>query len=262
MQGRAFAKFCVATSGPHKVYTVLAHPTAPWREAKDDPQCAWAYALEHACGWADGTTTTNAMMSAVTSNLFYNMGFRYDTKEGAARYWIGNSFDLSGYLRRTKQTVCCYDQAYGVVTLGNLLGATAKPVFTGIFGFIESTDLIGIGTCNNPFFEGDVETQHYVVLDDGRIVVRSFTVSRDPLCAIDELGRSSFGNHMYAFVNGLIFDACAGPILGTCSHGEYLSTVIDHSTLSERENGYFFQWVPLERESAFDSVRYRFSEQQ
>ena len=59
VQGRAFAKFCVVTSGPHKVYTVLAHPTAPWREAKDDPQCAWAYVLEQACGCADGTMTIN-----------------------------------------------------------------------------------------------------------------------------------------------------------------------------------------------------------
>lgn len=243
MQGRALAKFCVATSGPHKVYTVLAHPTAPWREAKDDPQSAWSYALERACGWADGTTTTNAMMSAVTSNLFYNMGFRYDTKTGKSSYLTGGGFRLAEYFKRGVVKVNCYDQAYGVVVVANLLGASSFPCLTELFGYINATDLVGVPNCNNPFYESNTNTVRFVVRA-GRAIPEMYMPSSLPLCGGDDLDRTAFANHMYAFVDGVIFDACAGPSLGTLLHGQYLNLTIDHSTTNETANSYYSPYYP------------------
>ena len=239
VQGRALAKFCVATSGPHKVYTVLAHPTVPWHEVENDPHCAWTFALERACVWADGTTTTNAMLAAITSNLFYNCGFRYDTIEGAARYFTGTKFKLDDYLKVSTNVVCCYDQAHGVVSLGNLLGASARPVYTELFGYINTTNLIGVGACNNPFFEGRTNDVRICVLSNGIVHMLSVDVPRNLVCSHDDYRRSLFGNHMYAMEAGLIFDACAGPFLGTVTHANYLNNAIDHSTDIESDNGYY-----------------------
>ena len=67
-----------------------------------------------------------------------------------------------------------------------------------------------------------------------------FTVPRDCLYHdIDYVGRSSFANHMYALNGDLIFDACAGPVLGTQNHLQYLERVIDYSTVNELINGYY-----------------------
>ena len=239
VQGRALAKFCVATSGPHKVYTVLAHPTAPWREAKDDPQCAWSYALERACGWAEGAIATNDMFVAVTSNLYYNCQFAYDTIEGGTRYWQNSKFDLSGYLARRSLLVNCYDQALALTSMGNLLGGDACPVYTSSFGLINTNSLIGVGLSNNPFFTGATNVLRIVVSNSGHVFQSNFAVPRTPLCDGDYVGRSSFGNHMYVRSSVGIFDACAGPVLGGCTHSEYLMDMIDHSTSSERENGFF-----------------------
>ncbi len=243
VQGRALAKFCVATSGPHKVYTVLAHPTAPWREAKDDPQCAWAYALEHACRWADGTTTTNATMSAVTSNLFYNMGFRYDTTNGAPRYLVQKLqgtqifFDLTAYISKKYELVNCYDQAFALVSMADVLGTSCDLTLTKPFGFLNPTGLIGVGRCNNPFFNGKTNSTRFVKMN-GIWTKANYLVPNSPLCDTNYVGRSLFGNHMYVIGNDRVWDSCGGPVLGTQSHTNYLESVIDYSTEEERFHGY------------------------
>ena len=42
--------------------------------------------------------------------------------------------------------------------------------------------------------------------------------------------RSSFGNHTFARYAGNIFDACAGPYLGTQTEAQYVSDTIDTTT--------------------------------
>lgn len=44
--------------------------------------------------------------------------------------------------------------------------------------------------------------------------------------------RTPFGNHAFAECNNLIFDACAGPVLGK-TRSDYLSLAIDSSTPAE-----------------------------
>lgn len=44
--------------------------------------------------------------------------------------------------------------------------------------------------------------------------------------------RTGFGNHAFAECHNLIFDACAGPVLGR-TRNDYLSFAIDSSTPAE-----------------------------
>lgn len=44
-----------------------------------------------------------------------------------------------------------------------------------------------------------------------------------------EPDRSGFGNHAFAVFNGYVFNACAGPALGTQTEVQYVSDTIDVS---------------------------------
>ena len=71
--------------------------------------------------------------------------------------------------------------------------------------------------------------------------------------------RSSFGNHMYVFAEGLIFDACAGPELGTKEHVPYLRSVIDSSTDEELLPSFFspYGFPQLQRVMQFRNRNYQ-----
>jgi len=155
------------------------------------------------------------------------------------RYYMGDYFDLMEYCSAEHLVVNCYDQAFGVATFSNLLGGMASVVYTEVFGLINTTDLIGIGLCNNPFYTGPVYGDRIVVDENGDATIQSLSIPRTPLAPVDYVGRSRFGNHMYVIQGGKIYDGCAGPELGIKTLSQYLDGVIDHSTISERENGYF-----------------------
>lgn len=246
IQSFVMEPFWVDFTGAHTIYTILGHPFAPWKDALADTQCPWTIALDAVCEWAEGVVSEDAVMAVVTSNLFHNVGFRYDTASGAPSYWDGyeDNFDLSAYLRRERVTVNCYDQAYGVMILSNLLGANAFPIKTEPFGFVNAIRLIGIeGLCNNPFFTGDFAAYREVaVVAEGEehYEMRTYIVPRNSLCEdADYIGRSAFGNHMFVVGDGLIFDACVGPELGTRSLAGYLNATVDHSTGDEQGYGCF-----------------------
>ena len=81
-------------------------------------------------------------------------------------------------------------------------------LFLQPFGFINPTDLVGVGMCNNPFF-GDDPSKRLVDWDDP--------------------DRSSFYNHAFAVTYGAtVVDACAKPHLATETPEEYLTDSIDH----------------------------------
>lgn len=83
-------------------------------------------------------------------------------------------------------------------------------------GYINTVNLVGIGPCNNPVYLGVTTTNHVAV------------------CGSDDVSRSRFTRHRYVFAEGVIFDACIGPVLGTQTRLEYLRSVIDSSTEAER----------------------------
>ncbi|MBQ4199872.1 MAG: hypothetical protein II649_08310 [Kiritimatiellae bacterium] len=240
---RDVTAFICTTTGPHRVFTVIDTPVAPWGVDSVNRQNPWTNALEFACTVADGKGNKVEALAAVTHHLFYNMGFRYETKRGASRYYSHDRscFKLSSYLQCTKLDVNCYDQAYGVATLGNLLGIYATPVFTQPFGFINTVNLVGIGRCNNPFYSGTSTSVHAVIEGSDNSI------------------RSAFGNHMYVFAEEKIFDACTGPEMGIKTHIDYLKMVIDSSTEDELLSSFFspLDFLETPRVLSFETRNYR-----
>jgi hypothetical protein len=153
-------------------------------------------------------------------------GMQYDTVEGASCFLNmapptprahGGIFRLMEYIEkqsltapmltppRPVNTVNCYDQAAAVQVLCGCLGIVVGWKYQYPFGFINETNLIGVGRCNNPFNK------------------------TAPVVPPDDPNRTDFYNH--AFVEVLISqhirDACAGPHHTTETLREYLEAAID-----------------------------------
>ena len=242
---------CVMNAtGPHVVYTVLGEPRPPWKNAYGERENAWTNALEFAIvkAGAFGKSTDKDALAAVTAYLHSGHGLTYDTVEGVPRYWdpATRVFSATAYINVSNSAsvtnfVNCYDQAYGVVTFGNLLGpvVNAVPRFTKPFGYINTTKLVGVGDCNNPFYDSTNEWQYVHITGTGSVSIGSGKPPKNPVCNVDDNTRTWFGNHMYATYHVVgddyVFDACAGPYTGGISKTNYLNNAIDHSTIDERE---------------------------
>lgn len=213
-------------TGPHTVYTIFSEPKPPWNNTygNRNQQNAWTNALEFAIvkAGAQGASDDKAALSAITQYLHGGHGMRYDTILGAAHFLDGDSggmMKLSNYildvLVRKENSVNCYDQAGAVVAIGTLCGIEVEYVYMKPFGYINEVDLVGIGKCNNPFFEDPGYKPHTNAIEGA-----------------DCIRRSSFGNHAFAMIRGDVFDACAGPVCGEAL-GQYTNMVIDVSTIDE-----------------------------
>ena len=220
INGQSIAPFTCAITGPHRVYTILDEPKAPW-EPNGIIQCPWADALELACTVAEGKSDKVQTLAAITSYLFYDMGFMYDAEEAGSSCCdklitgeIRLAFD--SYLKRSKVKVNCVDQAYGLSTFGNLMGIHSTVVTTQPMGYINTVNIVGVGVCNNPGYLGLIAPNNVAV------------------CGMDDISRSRFKFHSYVFAESVIFDACIGPALGTQMRLAYLKSVIDSSTDAER----------------------------
>lgn len=75
IESESFQPFWTDSTGPHTIYTVLAHPTVPWEAAHSATQRPWASALDFACLTAKGARSANAALTAITQKLFLGMGF-------------------------------------------------------------------------------------------------------------------------------------------------------------------------------------------
>ena len=115
-----------------------------------------------------------------------------------------------GKRNRLAGVVNCYDQAAAVCTFATLFGIDVQYKFMEPFGYINTTDLVGLDydNCNNPFFRNNLANK---------------------LVAPDLPTRSGFKNHAFAVFRGYVFDACAGPALGTQTEAQYVADVIDVS---------------------------------
>ncbi|PXY94014.1 hypothetical protein DKK76_11450, partial [Frischella perrara] len=143
--------------------------------------------------------------------------------------------------------VNCYDQAAAINVLAGALGIKTEFLFIEPFGYIKETKLVGIDDsfdfiptsppdeCNNPFFADPYNSPL-------RIVNGFEDINHD------NLPRSGFGNHaVCAFLSKnktysdyandrnqyekdvLIYDACAGPILGL-NFSQYKSTAVAYNS--------------------------------
>ena len=211
-------------SGPHIVYTILGEPKPPWVNAYPNEKNAWTNALEFAIvkAGAAGKDKDKDALAAVTTYLHGGHGLTYDVHGGNPNYKISGMFYLTGFMEKDPHgsignpgnVVCCYDMAGAVTSLGCLLGADVKYCKMDTFGYINKVDLIGQGLCNNPF---------YPLSTSGLKIADSDAVRRV---------RYDFGNHAFAECCGLVFDACAGPVLGVLET-DYIAQAIDVSTPSE-----------------------------
>jgi hypothetical protein len=199
-----------------EVFVILDKPPGFFKKG------TWAEALRFLCdkvgvvGLKDGATA----IDSISSYCHSSHGLRYDTDGGRPVYGCGGhggTFKLDQYIKASLTTVNCYDQAGAVQSLSSALGIPTKWCFQGtppkIFGFINETDLIGVGKCNNPF---------YTAVGSSKIVP-----STDPR-------RTSFGNHAFCELSSKMLDACAGPHVGTESGQEYLDASVDYAETTRR----------------------------
>jgi hypothetical protein len=193
----------------------------------------WTNALDFACRVANRQSDPHLVLSSITTQLFYNMGFKYNIdKNGMASYYRNTIMDLSGYLEKQNEFVNCQDQAYAVAALANLLGIEAKVMEVRPFGYLNPVNLIGRGLCNNPGFR-DVN---------------------DRLRPLDDTSRSRFRTHMFTMHDFRVYDACVGPITGQ-SYLPYLLQTIDYSTPAEQYPSILSQdegIIPLKRVDAHE----------
>ena len=127
--------------------------------------------------------------------------------------------DLTGYMAKSSNkyktpgnVINCYDQAAAVCSFGTLLGIDVEYKYLRPFGYINTINIVGRGNSNNPFY-GYYNTSKMIGVDDS--------------------SRSGFGNHAFAVFNGYVFDACAGPALGTQTEAQYMSDTIDTATANK-----------------------------
>ena len=245
IDGRDVTPFTADVTGPHRVYTLLADSKPPWSPNGVDMKNLWTNALDFCNTFLEGKDDPQETMAAITSNLFYNMGLRYDTVNSASHYWgtVGSNtngiFELTRYMARGDNLVNCHDQAYGVATFASLLGIKVQVVEAMPFGYINTVNFVGIGPCNNPIYQktGEIEYWKDKWYDQVGLVPTRMTntVLRSQVCFADETQRSYFQSHAFVgVVDGRIFDACVGPALGTLLINDYMRSVIDYSTENER----------------------------
>lgn len=117
----------------HRVYSVLAVPTAPWTQSPSGPdntQLPWLEVLDFACDWARGARTAEEAASAVTRRVFAlgNGMLQYGCPIGAVTRYSFPHFNCTAFLERLRggvgngPYVNCTDCATIVSTFANALG--------------------------------------------------------------------------------------------------------------------------------------------
>ncbi len=124
-----------------------------------------------------------------------------------------SAFKLIGYLYRESKKVNCYDQAACVQGMAGAVGVGIQWIFMQPYGFINKTVLVGRKKpTNNPFYAAVAPPNNRRMIDP------------------DNFHRTAFGNHAFCEYYTMIYDACAGPCVGTDKLADYIKNAIDHST--------------------------------
>lgn len=201
-----------------EMFFILDKPTALYQTAG-----VWTEVLRFLFKKAslDGTDTDAKAASNITTYCHSKHGLKYNTIDGSATYTMGvnrntksvDTFYLMPYVNKALgNTVNCYDQASALQGFCAAIGINTQWLFCNPFGFITQTDLVGVGQCNNPFYD---------MYGSSKIVPQN-----DP-------DRTAFGNHAFCDIEisklSKVLDACAGPHVGTESRKEYLDNSIDRA---------------------------------
>lgn len=156
------------------------------------------------------------VMAEVVKWVFNRVPPRYDILHGSPHFArvcgrLEFSLSLAEYLSAPDdpgQLCNCYDMANIVQAFLILLGIRdVKYVFMEPYGYLKEAQLIGRGTCNNPFYQRD---------------------NSKPVVPEEDPARRPFNNHAYCLTpGGTVLDACAGPHIGTKTVAQYIQNAID-----------------------------------
>ena len=231
------------TTGPHTNYVIFAESEVPWDNkwinSKDgNPTNTWVSALDFLFDKVNcnNKATPHEALAAITQYLHSGHGLTYHINGGQSAYIQNAKFNLTNYInKRLGKTVNCYDQAGAVYVSSRMLGIHSEFVFMGQtdyngkppFGYINATNLVGVGMCNNPFYP----------LASGTNKV-AFLNAPSGVTDLVSPNRTGFRNHAFARHSDLIFDACAGPYLGSSNLVGYATASIDIASPQTR------QWSP------------------
>ena len=210
----------VALAKPTRLewYALLGPPAACF-----EPAGVWVEALRFLFEQVGvgGLARADEVVDTVVRYCHGGHGVRYDSFHGAPSYGCsgtGGAFQLGAYLTAAKPVVNCYDQAAATQALCGALGVATKWLFLRPYGFIHTTDLVGVSPCNNPFFSNH---------------------GTSPTVGSNDRQRSAFANHAFAELGGAVVDACAGPHTGAEDRAQYVSAAIDAGTTLYRNYSNF-----------------------
>jgi len=196
------------------LFIIFNKPQKPWTST--GVKSNWVEVLEFVFGKVGiNNYQKKSAGVAITRYLHSSYGLRYDTVSGAPSYGFWGRgfgvFELTHYLKRVFTKVNCYDQAAAATLLSSAIGIGAKYQFLNPFGYINITNLVGVGPCNNPFFDNL----------DPNVSNKKIWIFGDPK------ERTGFGNHAFVKTEGKNYDACAGPEVGTRTPAKYIEHSID-----------------------------------
>jgi hypothetical protein len=199
----------------HRIYVVLAVPTAPWTQTFGDKRNPWTDLLEESSVRAARARTAVAAAKKIVRAVNSAYTLRYDIERGHYRYnfvgftspfrlslWIdyvlrGNAPALPKFCAGSTEEypdfriVNCNDAATSVGLMGTIVGAPLEVYFHQPFGYLHYVLPIGRGKSNNPFY-GCGGANIAVLPPDW-----------------EGPERRGFANHMYAKLpSGNTFDAC------------------------------------------------------
>jgi hypothetical protein len=127
----------------HRIYTVLALPTDPWKPLSPDihnTQLPWTEVLDVACDWAAGAQDIDSNTDSATAKVTRTVNALGDTNAAGVRkvtyrydssyiLKVTNNFDCASFLNLVRggegngPYVNCYDCATAVSSFSNILGA-------------------------------------------------------------------------------------------------------------------------------------------
>ena len=212
----------------HEVFGILGDPLKPMYAGG-----VWVEALRMLCERARvvGTKLSGkkAAVIRITKYCFADHDLVYDTYGGAPSFydpWPA-TFALERYLKEeTSQATRsnCHDQGNAVHVLAGALGIRVERVRLEPYGYIHPTNLLGWAgygkLCNSPFFHENTDAMYVP-----RFQIPG--IPGVPMILAPEYYRTAFGHHVFCGFDGKIFDACAGPHLGTEDPAQYCSASID-----------------------------------
>lgn len=117
----------------HRIYSILATPTAPWQQTPFNPantEVLWTDVLDYACWWAFGAKSADKAAGLITRHV-YDLGpavITYDCPGGGSTHYAWPGFNCTAFIDRLRGGVGngyylnCTDCATITSTFANAIG--------------------------------------------------------------------------------------------------------------------------------------------